>query len=135
MSINILGILIDFGLVVLIWIVQLIIYPSFTFYNHKNLVIWHKKYTRLIAYIVGPLMVGQLALSIYHCITETEPYQLLKLILIIFVWVITMLQFVPLHNRITNNQFDHQVLLSLVQKNWSRTTLWTVILFIECLFI
>ncbi|TDT44907.1 hypothetical protein CLV90_1986 [Maribacter spongiicola] len=135
MSINILGILIDFGLVVLIWIVQLIIYPSFTFYNHKNLVLWHKKYTRLIAYIVGPLMVSQLALSIYHCITEIEPYQLLKLILIIFVWVITMLQFVPLHNRIINNEFDHKVLLSLVRKNWLRTTLWTVILFIECLFI
>ncbi|SHK64503.1 hypothetical protein SAMN04488007_3496 [Maribacter aquivivus] len=135
MSIKILRILIDFGLVVLIWIVQLIIYPSFKFYNHKNLVLWHKKYTRLIACIVGPLMVGQLTLSIYHCIIETQPYQLIKLFFIIIIWVITMLQFVPLHNRITNKDFDHKVLISLNKKNWSRTILWTLIFLLECIFI
>lgn len=135
MSIKILGILIDFGLVVLIWIVQLIIYPSFTFYNHKNLVLWHKKYTRLIGFIVGPLMIGQLGIAIYQCIIETQPYQLIKLFFIIIIWVITMLQFVPLHNRITNKDFDHKVLISLNKKNWSRTILWTLIFLLECIFI
>ncbi|MFT7429007.1 MAG: hypothetical protein ACI9IZ_001504, partial [Nonlabens sp.] len=39
---DLLQLLVDFGLVVLIWIVQLIIYPSFLYYGSKTLNKWHK---------------------------------------------------------------------------------------------
>ena len=45
------ALLVDAGLVVLIWMVQLIIYPSFLHYDN-NLVEWHHKYTSRIALIV-----------------------------------------------------------------------------------
>ncbi len=80
-------------------------------------------------------MIGQLGIAIYQCIIETQPYQLIKLFFIIIIWVITMLQFAPLHNRITNKDFDHKVLISLNKKNWSRTILWTLIFLLECIFI
>ena len=50
---------IDFGLVVLIWLVQLIIYPSFRYMSAEQLAIWHPNYSNLITLFVGPLMLAQ----------------------------------------------------------------------------
>ena len=49
-----LTLLTDFGLVVLIWIVQLIIYPAFYVVADNNFAAWHKKYMSLISYLVIP---------------------------------------------------------------------------------
>ena len=65
--------LVDIGLVVLIWMVQLIVYPSFTFYSKENLVNWHQKYTARIAVIVIPLMFLQLILVIVDIRTIRIP--------------------------------------------------------------
>ena len=56
MSLDLARLLIDFGFVVLIWAVQLVIYPSFGFYAKANLFEWHKSYTARVTYIVLPLM-------------------------------------------------------------------------------
>ena len=52
--------LVDAGLAILIWMVQLIIYPSFLYYSEENLYAWHQKYTSKIAVIVVSLMLFQL---------------------------------------------------------------------------
>ena len=57
-----LTLLADFGLVVLIWIVQLIIYPSFHVVANDAFAAWHKTYMALISYLVIPLMFGQVGL-------------------------------------------------------------------------
>ncbi len=44
MSLEIIRLLLDFGLVVLIWMIQGIVYPSFLDYNTENLAVWHRKY-------------------------------------------------------------------------------------------
>ncbi len=51
MDILILRLLFDFGLVVLIWIVQLVIYPGLCYYSETDLLKWHKLYTSRIAYV------------------------------------------------------------------------------------
>jgi hypothetical protein len=56
--------LIDFGLVVLLWLVQWIIYPSFLQVAPERLVDWHANYTQRMGYIVAPMMFGQLGLSV-----------------------------------------------------------------------
>jgi hypothetical protein len=55
----IIRLLLDFGLVVLIWLVQLVIYPGFKFYSPSNLALWHKIYTGRIGVAVVPMMVWQ----------------------------------------------------------------------------
>ena len=82
MSITILRLLFDFGLLVLIWIVQRIVYPSFLHYNSKDLVNWHKVYTSRLTFIVMPLMLGQLGISIYQLIMEINLYTVLSIIII-----------------------------------------------------
>ena len=127
MSIIILRLLIDFGLLVLIWIVQRIVYPSFLYYNPKDLINWHSVYTSRFTFIVMPLMLGQLGISIYQLIMEIDLYTVLSLIIILLIWLSTFLQFVPIHTEISKGKVSQKMLDSLVKKNWIRTFLWTAL--------
>ena len=127
MSISILRLLVDFGLLVLIWVIQLIVYPSFLYYKKENLITWHRKYTSLVGYIVAPLMVLQLGLSIYQISNAVTPYNIISVMMISTIWIITFLQFVPIHNNISNGSTSEKMLLSLVKKNWMRTFLWSLL--------
>jgi len=117
----------DTGLLVLIWMVQLIVYPSFQFYSKNELIEWHEKYMVAISFIVIPLMLGQLMTSILQLTKERNWFTIGSLTLIILVWLSTFAQFVPLHNTISSGQATTQVLHELVLVNWLRTALWTFI--------
>ena len=51
-----LQIIVDSGLFVLIWLVQLIIYPSFRYTKEAYFVQWHARYTLLMGLVVSPFM-------------------------------------------------------------------------------
>ncbi|WP_158977898.1 hypothetical protein [Cellulophaga sp. L1A9] len=125
MAIAIIGLLIDFGLVVLIWMIQCVVYPSFGYYTQENLIVWHKKYTARFSFIVVPLLVSQLSLSIYEVALGTNFFTVLRLMLIVAVWCSTFFQFVPMHIKISIGIVNDQLLDSLVHKNWIRTFVWT----------
>ena len=127
MSIAVLRLLFDVGLLVLIWIVQRIVYPSFLHYDATNLIKWHRQYTSRFTFIVMPLMLGQLGISIYQLIMEINLYTVLSLIIIILIWLSTFLQFVPIHAKISNGNVTQKMLDSLIKKNWIRTFLWTAL--------
>ncbi|WP_034923728.1 hypothetical protein [Gillisia sp. CAL575] len=133
MQIDIIRLLLDFGLVVLIWIIQRIVYPSFLHYNTENLVRWHRIYTSRFSTIVIPLMFGQLGISIYQVFTNTSFYTVSSLVIIILIWISTFAIFVPIHAIISNENSSEIDLGSLVNKNWMRTILWTL-LFIYSFF-
>lgn len=117
----------DAGLLVLIWMVQLIIYPSFLYYEIDNLIVWHKKYTRLITIIVAPLMFGQLGCSLYEVVDGFQFLSTIKLGLILLVWLSTFLYFAPTHGKISKGDFSHTTLHQLVNRNWLRTITWTLV--------
>ena len=96
----------DAGLLVLIWMVQLIIYPSFVYYEKENLLVWHQKYTGLITLIVIPLMLGQLGCTTYAVFDEFQWLFALKLVLIVLVWLSTFVYFAPTHERISSGQIS-----------------------------
>ena len=134
MTIEILRLLIDFGLLVLIWSVQRIIYPGFLHYSANELVKWHRIYTSRLTFIVLPLMFGQLAVSIYQMILKANFYSVMSFILVILLWLSTFLQFVPIHSKISQGKVSQKILNSLVKKNWIRTILWTVLFLLSLLF-
>ncbi|MEN8703814.1 MAG: hypothetical protein ABF311_02695 [Polaribacter sp.] len=123
--------IVNSGLVILIWIVQLIIYPSFLFYNKENLVQWHNIYTKRIAVIVVPLMLIQLLISILNTIVTFSITNLTIALLVLFLWVFTFTSFAPVHFKISENNFQKTQLQQLVKRNWIRTILWTLILTIS----
>ncbi len=132
MTLAIIQLLLDFGLVVLIWIIQLIIYPSFIYYPNENLVPWHRKYAFRFSFIVIPLMLGQLGISIYQVITFTNLYTLFSLVIIILIWISTFLQFVPIHSNISKGNVSEKMLKAIVRKNWLRTFLWSLLFVMTC---
>ena len=122
--------LVDFGLLILIWIVQFIIYPSFTHFSQEDLIEWHKKYTRLMGFIVAPLMIAQLVIYVISLFYEFSGLNIVTTLMVIATWVITFLQFVPMHSAIAKGQADDVILKNLVQRNWVRTVLWSLLFMI-----
>jgi len=118
---------IDFGLVVLIWLVQLIIYPSFRYYSPAELADWHPKYTNLITFVVAPLMLAQVIAIGYQLYQRTAWLTLLSAGLVALMWVLTALVAVPIHNAIAAGDASPETLERLVQTNWLRTVGWTLI--------
>jgi hypothetical protein len=131
MTVVIIRLLLDFGLVVLIWIIQRIVYPSFLHYSTENLVVWHREYTSRFSAIVIPLMLAQLGISIYQVITFANLYTVLSLVIIILIWISTFLQFVPIHANISKGSVSEKMLKALVRKNWLRTFLWSLLFVIN----
>lgn len=129
MNIEIARLIFDFGMLVLIWLVQLVIYPGLKFYQKQDLMQWHKRYVIKVAYVVMPLMIGQLSLAIAQTFTTFTIYHLIILILIVLVWISTFFQFLPMHNRISFGESDDLILDRLIRKNWLRTVLLTLIFF------
>ena len=118
--------LIDFGLVILVWMTQLVVYPSFTYFSPGDLLLWHRRYTKAISFLVMPLMLAQL---LTHGIGLWQHFSvpgLLAAALIASIWLNTFLYAVPLHNKISGGTDIAAAAKQLVKVNWYRTVLWTV---------
>ncbi|MFC4097847.1 hypothetical protein [Euzebyella saccharophila] len=127
MTLKICQLLFDFGLVVLIWVVQLIIYPSFKNYAKSDLNQWHPIYVHRIALVVIPLMFGQLGLILVEVVKRFSWYSSVNLILILSVWAFTFRFFAPAHKRISEDNYTPELIRKLIQKNWARTVVWTLV--------
>lgn len=121
--------LIDFGLVILIWMVQLIIYPGFSYYSNDNLLKWHKIYTPRITMVVAPLMFIQLGIAVYLSVFEFSTVTLIYSILVLSTWFSTFIYFVPLHQKIEKNKDLNVSVSKLITRNWIRTFQWSFIFF------
>lgn len=119
--------LIDFGLVVLIWMTQLVVYPSFTYYSEPDLINWHTKYTTAISIIVMPLMLLQVGIHGWQLADQFSWLRLTASILIGLTWINTFLFAVPLHSQIDAQQDVLEAAKKLVRVNWYRTALWSVV--------
>jgi len=122
--------MVDFGLMVLIWLVQLIIYPGFEFSDRNAFLPWHRKYMGLVTFIVAPLMFFQLALILYQVFNNPHTLAFISLFLVAGVWVHTFIMAVPVHNRLNTDGNDKTLIRRLVKMNWIRTVIWTLLWFI-----
>ena len=116
----------DTGVLTLIWLVQLVIYPSLTKYSEYNLKSWHPIYTRRVTYVVLPLMIGQLGLSGYHVMVEGRLSDIAHLILILAAWAITFFKAVPLHQSLDSSEGGIETARELININKTRTLMWTL---------
>lgn len=116
---------IDTGVLTLIWLVQLVIYPGLTRYSEVNLKSWHPIYTRSVTFVVLPLMFIQLGLSCYKAISVGAVIDLVHLLLVMTAWVITFVKAVPLHQSIETSEIGIKTAHLLVSINKPRTLVWT----------
>ena len=125
--------LIDFGLVVLIWIVQLIIYPGLLYYSEEDLSKWHDKYTSIISAIVIPAMILQLGYHSYLLIVNPNIIYGLNFGTVIAIWAVTFFFAIPLHGNIAQKKYIEASIHKLIKINWYRTILWSQIFIIDLL--
>lgn len=126
-TLNGFSVFIDSGLLTLIWIVQVVVYPALTHISPGAFKDWHDSYTRKMGYIAGPLMIAQLcsaALSVYQ---QAELRSILYLGAVAGTWGVTFAFSVPLHKALHTQGPRPLLIQKLISTNWMRTLLWTVI--------
>jgi len=120
--------LIDFGMFIVLWLVQIVIYPSFLRIEAGQLVSWHKAYTFRASFLIIPLMLAQMALAVAAVFSAYATWlDGLVLALVLACWALTFLVSVPLHRKIDAGDLSKPVRQALIRTNWPRTILWTAI--------
>jgi len=128
MLVQVARVAVDFGMLILIWLVQLIIYPSFEYSARESFVQWHEKYTGLITLVVLPLMLAQIGLAIWQFCNGDRSWETLTALgLIALCWLVTFALSVPAHNQLQTIGNDINTVRWLVLTNWLRTIGWTAV--------
>ena len=121
---------VDSGLFVLIWLVQVIIYPSFRYIDPTKLNYWHQQYTRKILYFVGPLLFVQTAVIALQVLFDPLVYMVDGLLLGV-IWINTFFIAIPIHNAIDRGESLEKNILKLLRVNRWRAFLWTALLLLS----
>ena len=118
---------VDTAALVLIWLVQLVIYPVFAYLARTDFERWHPLYTRRVTLVVLPVMLSQLALYGLLLLTVPSGGELVNSLLVAGTWLITFFRAVPLHAALDEPSLaDHQpASRQLIRVNWWRTGLWS----------
>ena len=118
---------IDFAMFVVIWMVQLIIYPAFRSIADCEFSEWHAKYCKQIAWFVLPLMVSQVLECTASCFFVGDIYSWVRLLCVLLAWAVTFFHSARQHRKLTIYGKKTEFIDSLLTGNWIRTFLWTIV--------
>lgn len=118
------------GLMVLIWLVQVIVYPGFSRIPQQDFSTYHRWYTVRIGAIVVPLMVGEvIAAAAWIWMRPQALPAYLSAAAVALVWGSTLALQVPIHRRLQHGK-DVALIRRLVATNWIRTAAWSAKAFV-----
>ena len=124
--IHIVNVAVSWGLLILIWLVQLIIYPALARIPADDFVRYHAWYVTRMTMIVLPLMIGEIIVAIaWFILQDDSVYPVVAGGLVIIVWWSTVAFQVPIHKSLRAGK-DRSKLNRLVATNWIRTVAWTL---------
>ena len=116
---------VDFAMFILIWMVQIIVYPTFHKIENEEFVDWHRKYCNAIGFFVLPVMTCQLVEAASACFFTVGDLVWVKLISVLGAWIITFLISAPCHRTLQKGK-DPKIIARLIRTNWWRTILWSI---------
>ena len=119
-----------------IWIIQLVHYPSFHFIERNQYTSFQRFHMSRVSYVVIPAMLTELFTLILIIISmdQVDPIILASALLLIVIWLMTAVFFSGVHQKLTLG-YDQTVVEKLVKLNWGRTLLWTLRLLIVSIYI
>lgn len=117
--------LVDLVFVYIIWIVQIIIYPSFKFTSAELFKKWHDKYCFRVGFFVLPLMITQLLVGIINLKSDGDWF---NFSIVSLTWISTFLISAPIHSKLKKFGKSDNALDQLIKTNWIRVALWTTLL-------
>lgn len=110
----------------LIWVVRVVIYPSFSLVRSEAFRDYHAAHCRRITWVVAPLMLAEVATAGWLLwLGFVDPIFVGSLVLLAINWLSTWMLQVPLHERLSLG-FDTSAHQSLMRSNRWRTAAWTL---------
>ena len=109
----------------LIWLVQVVHYPSFHHIDQTQFRQFSTFHTQNITYIVMPMMAVELLSSLVLVIRNPDPFNLSMIALLAIIWLSTAFISVPCHNQLAHG-YNAEVVDHLIRTNWIRTIAWTI---------
>jgi hypothetical protein len=120
------NIALGWGLLVLIWLVQIIVYPGFRHIPPEGFRDYHRWYTLRIGAVVTPLMLGEAMAAAAWLWTRPQAFPAyLSAAAVVVVWGSTFGLQVPIHRRLQHGKND-ALIQRLVATNWIRTAAWSL---------
>ena len=116
-------IIINSILVGVILMTQILSYPLLLKLNKSNFYDYYNSYTKRISFIVIPLMIFEVFLSIILNTILNNFYLFVSNILLLIIWSSTFLIQVPIHNKLSSNH-SYSLINKLIFTNWIRTVAW-----------
>ena len=116
-------IIINSILVGVILMTQILSYPLLLKLGISNFYNYYNSYTKRISFIVIPLMIFEVLLSIILNIILNNFYLFASNILLFVVWGSTFFIQVPIHNKLSTNH-SYVLINKLIYTNWIRTIAW-----------
>ena len=107
----------------LILVIHFVHYKSFNFIDIEKFVEFHKFHTKNISFLVIPLMIIEVVISIIICYFYFSILSLINLSLVALIWIITFLLQVPSHNKLSTGKSIAEI-EKLVSGNVFRVYLW-----------
>jgi hypothetical protein len=113
------------GMVGVIWLVQLLVYPAMREVPAERWIPWHLQNCQRISYVVGPLMLGEVftALGLWLQGLSGAMFYI-SLALLAVNWLSTLVIQIPLHG-ICEGVHSPTAIRRLITTNWIRTLAWS----------
>ena len=119
-----------------IWIIQIVHYPSFHFIEKELYTAFQKFHMNKISIIVIPIMLAELitGMMLFLDKSSKSPFLIISIIILVLIWLITGVFFTKAHNELIAG-YQELVVNQLVAMNWIRTLLWTLRLLLLTYFV
>lgn len=115
---------VDVAMAAVSWLILLCTYPDFARWRAEGFAQAHETYTRRVGWVVGPLLLMQIA---GHVLTWSRTGELFGVSLVASAWALTGLWSVPCHRRLQLEGPSSPALGSLVRSHAWRTAVWTIL--------
>ena len=109
----------------IIWVIQVVHYPSFHFIGNSRYISFQKFHMERISYIVIPVMLVESISGFLLIYDELNPILLTSMVLLLSIWMLTAFFFSSLHQKLVSG-YEEETIRKLVKINWIRTLLWTL---------
>ena len=113
----------------IIWVIQLLHYPTFHFIRESDYEEFQHFHMQRISFIVVPVMIIELLSGFMLVYYFRSNLLIFCLIILLVIWLITFVFFTKLHQSLLGG-YNKIFVDKLVQINWSRTILWSLRLII-----
>ena len=123
------NLLLSAGMFGVIWVIQLVHYPSFLYVSEDRFKEFERFHMFRISLVVVPLMILELLTAVLLQFKMGSQTITIQTSLILFIWVYTLLVSSRVHGELTKG-YDDKLIKKLTNSNWPRTIAWSLKLII-----